>query len=68
MPDRIGLTARLALSVLLISVTVGTASADTPGNRLQGVEGVKEARRPSWPHRQSLRRRLSDSCCLLMFT
>ncbi|HEX4499246.1 MAG TPA: DUF11 domain-containing protein, partial [Thermoanaerobaculia bacterium] len=42
MPSRIGLTARLLLSALLLSFTLGVAWGDTPGNRLQGVEGVKE--------------------------
>jgi uncharacterized repeat protein (TIGR01451 family) len=43
MPARIGLTARLALTALLLSLSIGTALADTPGNRLHGEEGVKES-------------------------
>ncbi len=43
MPARIGLTARLALSTLLLSMSIGTALADTPGKRLHAEEGVKES-------------------------
>ena len=43
MPARIGLTARLTLSALLLSLSIGTALADIPGKRLHGEEGVKES-------------------------
>ena len=43
MPSRIGLTARLILSALLLPFALGVAWGDTPGYRLQAVEGVKES-------------------------
>jgi uncharacterized repeat protein (TIGR01451 family) len=43
MSIRLGATARLALFVVLISISFGTAWGDTPGSRLPGAVGLKES-------------------------